>query len=180
MRMRSGNRGWKRGIGALLPLLVGLAGCEDPEGFARVERRTEVVATFTRVTVPGRGRVEYFGTAPQKDHPEFLVNWTNLNREITVELYIFRRQDYDPSQPPRQLAEALTEAQNQDPAGGLRVLWPQLPDEGPQFGDRLPTQLHLHPTTGDWVFVFYNPLDPNPINRATISGSIELSYFSLP
>ena len=172
----------RRLLGTLAGLLgLGLAGCEDPQGFARVERQTEVVASFNRQTIDGKARVEYFGAVPSaKDHPEFLVNWSNLNSEAKVELYVFNRSAYVDSLPLMQHAEDLTEQQKQNPDGPLLVLWPQLPLEGPQFGDRLPTQLHLHPTPGDWVLVFYNPLDRNLANRAMISGTVELSFFSLP
>jgi len=160
---------------------LGLAGCEDEVGFARVEHQTEIVASFQRLTIDGKDRVEYLGTVPSgKDHPEFLVNWSNLNSEVKIELYVFDRSSYVDNLPLMQLAEDLTEQQEQNPDGPLLVLWPQLPLEGPQFGDRLPTQLHLHPTPGDWVLVFYNPLDRNLANRAMISGSVELSFFGIP
>lgn len=173
------NRRLSRTLTGLLGL--GLAGCEEPTGFARVERQTEIVASFQRQTIEGRARVEYVSTVPGgKDHPEFLVNWSNLNTEVKVELYVFLRSAYVDSLPPMQLAEDLTAQQKQNPDGPLLILWPQLPLEGPQFGDRLPTQLHLHPSVAEWVLVFYNPLDRNLANRALISGSIEMSYFSLP
>ncbi len=172
----------RRLLGTLAGLLgLALAGCEEPQGFARVERQSEIVASFQRKTIDGKTRVEYVGTVPgAKDHPEFLVNWSNLNSEVKVELYVFNRDFYDNTLPPMELAEGLTEQQKLNPDGPLLVLWPQLPLEGPQFGDRLPTQLHLHPNVGDWVLVFYNPLDRTLANRALISGSVELSYFSLP
>lgn len=206
MRQRPG---WgRRSELCLMVLLLGVASCEEPQGFARVERHTEVLASFQKANVEGQGRVVYFVSVPQKDHPEFLINWVNLNRQITVELYVFRRSDYDAtdnngtpnsSKPPMQLAEELTEHYKSElaereslcreqypgvecplPKPDVRILWPLLPLEGPMYGDRLPTQLHLHPTPVEWVIVFYNPLLFSPTNRAQISGSIELSYFSLP
>ena len=172
----------RRLLGTLTGILgLGLAGCEEPTGFARVERKTEIVAHFERLPIEGKARVEYVTTVPGgKDHPELLVNWSNLNSEAKVELYVFLRSAYVDSLPLMQLAEDLTAQQKQNPDGPLLILWPQLPLEGPQFGDRLPTQLHLHPSVAEWVHVFYNPLERNPANRALISGSIAMAYFSLP
>ena len=172
----------RRLLGTLTGLLgLGLAGCDEPTGFARVEAQTEIVSHFQRQTIEGKARVEHVATVPSgKDHPSFLVNWSNLNSEAKVELYVFLRSAYVDSLPLMQQAQDLTAQQKQNPDGPLLILWPQLPLEGPQFGDRLPTQLHLHPSVAEWILIFYNPLDRSPSTRALISGSIALTYFSLP
>lgn len=196
-RRRSMGKRLQAGAGfmgaGLASLLFLLPACEDTQTFARVERRTLTVDSFQRRPVDGGTRVEVFVSVPEKDHPEILVNWTNLRGEIEVEAYVLARSVYaDPAnagKPLAVLAQEQTDLQNQEredakqnqqPPPPLRILWPQLPDEQPPYGETRPTQLHLHPDPGEWVVVFYNPFGPGPTNRASLSASIELSFYSIP
>ena len=192
--MRSGLRARAGFMGAgLAALLFLLSACEEDQTFARVERRTVTVDSFQRLPVEGGTRVERYVSVPHQDHPEILVNWTNLRGEIEVEVYVFAASVYnDPANAGKALAVLAQEQtdlqnqeredakQNQQPPPPLRILWPQLPDEQPPYGDTRPTQLHLHPDPGEWTVIFYNPLGPGPTNRASLSASIELSFYSLP
>lgn len=142
---------------------IALMGCNNnTTGFARVEEITETVARFERLNLEGRQRVEYQVTVGTQTHPEVMINWTNLNREIEVEVYVVLLAKYDP---------------NVNPAT-LKHFWSSVPEVGPNFGDRRPTLINLHPEVGTYVVVFYNPNDRSPSTRATLSATIEYSYYA--
>ncbi len=150
-------------VAGLLVTVVAGCGEDTPTTFARIENKVETIANFQRFQIQGKERLEYRTNAQTGLlHVEFLINWTDLTRDIEVDVYVVRDADYDASKPPDQLTE---------------VFWTSVPTEGPQFGERRPTLIHLHPTPGDWVIVFYNPNDRNPSTRASLSATIELSYF---
>ena len=188
-RLRAGAALTLAGAAALFLLPA----CEDTQTFARVEQRSVTVDTFQRKPVDGGARVEVNVSVPQKDHPEILVNWTNLNGEIEVEVYVFARWVYtDPANAGKALAalaEEQTELQNQERDAAeanqqqpppLRILWPQLPNAAPPYGETRPTKIHLHPDPGEWVVIYYNPFGPGPSNRALLSATVALTYYSLP
>jgi hypothetical protein len=152
-------------VTALLAAALALAGCGEDTAttFARIENKTETIADFQRFQIQGLERLEYRASVPADVlHPEFLISWTNLARDIEVDVYVVREEDYLPDIPPSGLAP---------------VFWTSVPQVGPLFGDRRPTLIHLHPEPGNWVIVFYNPNQRQPNTRAILSATIELSYF---
>ena len=164
MRSRRLLKTWS--LLGLLAWGLALPGCGNDSSptFARIENVVETIADFRRFQLQGQERLEYQTTVkPGLLHVEFLMNWTNLTRDIEVDVYVVRNEDYVATVPPAQLG---------------KVFWTSVPQEGPQFGDRRPTLIHLHPSPGDWVIVFFNPKAAgNPANRATLSATVQLSYF---
>ena len=64
------------------------------------------------------------------------------------------------------------------PLADLPYFWSSVPEEGPNFGERRPTLIHLHPEPGAWMVIFYNPNVVSPATRALLSATVEYSYYS--
>jgi hypothetical protein len=149
-----------------------LAGCQDEQHFAVIRKQTLTLGDFERRKIQGQaqvlldpdGRGYTADVSSEMIHPEFVARWTNLKREVEVDLYVMRYEDYAAQQgvPPPELEN---------------VLWSSVPPSGPQFGETRPTQIHLHPSPGRWVLFFFNPLPRSPLNEAELSAEVLLNFF---
>jgi hypothetical protein len=166
------------GVARLLALssLVLLAGCSEDasSGFMEVEPQFSPITVFDDLIMRGGDqKVAYFDIATDMVHPEVRSNWTVLNREVFIDMYLFRATDYDPNLPP----------DVQD------FFWSSVPAEGPLFGDRRGTQIILHPCVydnespprcrpeGQWVVVFYNDNEDIFAKRTSLSATVNLRFF---
>ena len=152
------------GVGLLVVAAWGVSGCQsETPTFGRVEKLEVVIADFEDFELPGQDRLAYQGEVlAGMTHPEFIVRWTNTTRDVVVDLYIVRLEDYDPDLPP-----------NQQP----NVFWTSARPEG-SFGDP-PTTAHVHPEPGTWVIFFFNPSDAGRRTLiADLSADVRLTHFS--
>jgi hypothetical protein len=165
-------------IFAALLLGVGLlAGCSDEGGqsFMEVEPTSTGVAIFDDVLMEGGEQLRfYFNIASDMISPEIRANWTVINREIFIDMYLILRSDYKP--------ELL-------PPDQPKIFWSSVPELGPEFGDRRGTSIILHPCEfdmsdppvcrpeGAWVILFYNPQLRTPVNRSAVSATVNLRFF---
>jgi hypothetical protein len=152
------------GIGLLVATCCVLSGCQsESPTFGRVEKREVIIADFEDLELPGQARLAYQAEVLDgMTHPEFIVRWTNTTRDVVVDLYIVRLEDYDPDLPP-----------NAQP----NMFWTSARAEG-SFGDPQ-THAHVHPEPGTWVIFFFNPADAGRRNLfADLSADIRLTHFS--
>lgn len=163
---------------AVLLLGVGLfAGCGDEGGqsFMEIEVRTKSVANFDDKLMEG-GDVLVFPFIIESDmiSPEIRANWTVLNREIYIDMYVLPQSDYNPELlPPEQ----------------PNIFWTSVPQIGPEFGERRGTSIILHPCTfddadppvcrpeGAWVVLFYNAELRTAANKSDVFATVDLRYF---
>jgi hypothetical protein len=146
---------------AILPLLLlPLMGCSESTSFEQIQQREAFIADFDNLFIQGGERFEMTTSVPGDIvHPEFDARWTNLNREVSIEFYVLRAEDYDPSLRPSELKNLLW------PQGELRL------------GESRPSKIILHPEPGQWVLFFYNPADRSLANRVELSSQIKLTFF---
>ena len=151
-------------VAACLLSTVLLVACEEKQQFEDVLPQQEEIGNFERVRIPGGARyvLDVAEVAGDMIHPEFIGRWSNLKREIEVELYILRLEDYDETVPPRELRN---------------VFWTSVPEDGVGFGERVVTEMHVHPTPGPWILFFYNPHPFAPSTEAELSANVRLAYF---
>ena len=151
---------------SVLLLALILVGCSNENSeFQDILAVDDEIADFERLRLPGQSRVMLKVVEVTGDmiHPEFIARWTNLKREIEVDFYVLRLEDFDdPEKHPSQYEN---------------VFWSSLPSDGVVFGDRRPTTIHLHPSPGRWVMFFFNPADRAPGTEAELSADVRLSYF---
>lgn len=147
---------------ATLSLL--LLGCEDSQKFEDILRNDIEVADFERVRLRGGEKLILKVTEVTSDmiHPEFIGRWTNLRREIEVNFYVLPLADFDENKP-------ISELEN--------ILFTSVADDGVGFGDRRVTEMHVHPSPGQWVMFFFNPRPGGPSNEAELSADVRLSFF---
>jgi len=160
-----------------LPGLVLLAGCSEDanSSFMEVAPQITPIAVFDDLIMSGgQWRADYFTITGDMKHPEVRSNWTVLNREVFIDMYLFRALDYDPNLAPTQQAN---------------VFWSSVPVDGPEFGDRRGTQIILHPCVynsetpprclpdGQWVVVFFNDNENILAKRTSLSATVNLRFF---
>ena len=152
-----------RRFGVVLLMALGVVStrCGDPQTFEEVQRRIEPFIDFRNATVLGQDRQAFAHRVPADvGHPHFEGRWTVANPERPVDVYVFRAGDYDPLQP----------------LSAQHYFWAST-TSGLGVGQMRNNELHLHPTPGDWVLVFFNPgLSPQG-NRTDLSAEITFSYF---
>ena len=155
-----------------------LTGCSEDSssGFQEILPQTTAIAVFDDLIMSGGDwKADYFDITGDMVHPEVRSNWTVLNREVFIDMYLFRASDYDPNLPPDEQAD--------------KVFWSSVPIDGPQFGDRRGTQIILHPCVyntetpprcrpdGQWVVVFYNDNEAILVKRTSLSATVNLRFF---
>jgi len=164
-------------LAGLLGSALVTSGCSENGGstFMEIEPHYLSVASLDKVVMMGGNwRQYYFDIAGDMIHPEVRSRWTVLNREVFIDMYLFRADTYDPTKPPTQQAETF---------------WTSVPQEGPLYGDRRGTEIILHPCVydtatppvcrpdGQWVVVFYNDNVATPTTRTELSANVEVRYF---
>lgn len=149
------------GAAVLMVLALGSSRCSDPQSFEDVQRRIEPFIDFRNVTVLGQDRQVFARDVPgEAVHPHFEGRWTVRDPERPVDVYVFRAGEYNPTQP---LAD-----QNYYWASTTNTLG---------VGQARSNELHLHPSPGGWVLVFFNP-GVNPQGaRTDLSAEITFTYF---
>ena len=153
------------------------SGCSEDgnSGFMEIVPQTVGITVFDNLILEGgKWRDDYFEITGDMLHPEVRSNWTVLNREVFIDMYLFRASDYDPNVRP-----------DQQP----NVFWSSVPVEGPEFGDRRGTQIILHPCVyntetpprcrpdGQWVVVFFNDNEAILSKRSSVSATVNLRFF---
>jgi len=159
-------------LGAVL-----LSGCSEDgsSGFMEIEPQNVPVSIFDdQIMEGGQWRFDYFDITGDMIHPEVRSTWTVINRQVFIDMYVFRASDYDPALRPDEQAN---------------VFWSSVPLEGPEFGDRRGTQVILHPCIyntetpprcrpdGQWVVVFFNNNEAIPAKRTSLSATVNLRFF---
>ena len=147
---------------ALLGALAGLA-CENPQGFVEPSKHSEVIVDLYNYDMNGQQQEVYHATVlPEPDmvHPHFEGRWTFADNERPVDVYVIPAAYYNP--------QLLPAAQDS-------IFWSSLTDA--VVGQQRATEMHLHPSPGEWVIVFYNALPFLQTSRARISTEIDLTYF---
>ena len=152
-----------------LPMLAIVAftgvGCNTPESVLEVSKHNQPVVDIRNVILNGQARVTFpFAVPGDVGHPHFEGRWTLRDKEKPVQVFVFRAQDYDDSLPPR----AAGSCSPPDTTGCAIWSWTSTSDK---------PEMHVHPTPGNWVVVFFNPALPGPTTRADVSSEIDFSYF---
>jgi hypothetical protein len=159
-----------RNLAGVCAFLAALGlGCEDPQHFSEPEKHTEQFVDFSNLVMSGRQSLPAdpayvyhvtVGSATDMVHPHFEGHWTFADPEKPIDIYVMPASQYNSSQPP---------------AGQEGIFWTSLTDA--VVGQQRATSMHLHPTPGDWVIIFYNPA-PNVLNgRSEIAAEVALTYF---
>jgi hypothetical protein len=154
------------GIGSLGLLgLAGLAGCKQDEIFGDVTKFRDRLVDFQNQQFWGQERREYRATVTaDMIHPSFEGHWTFRDPEKPLDIYVFASNRYRSGQPLSQQDTTYFWASVRNATGGL--------------GQLRDTEMHIHPTPGDWVIVIYNNAVPNnPVTRAEAAAEIDLTYF---
>jgi hypothetical protein len=154
------------------------SGCSENGGssFMEIAPRTDPVAEVNdRVMEGGQWLAFFFNISGDMGHPELRANWTVLNREVYIDMYLMQAADYDPNLPPDEQSN---------------IFWTSVPQEGPLFGDRRGSAIVLHPCVeydaspepvcrpeGSWVVLFYNDNIRALPYRTELSASVYLRYF---
>lgn len=172
----------------ILSLSLALASCKGDETntFQDPEPLEREIIDLEKVRVPGGGIIEMENIQITGDmtHPEFIGRWSNLKREINVDLYVLTQRSYD------ELVEEPVDLQSiprcpppdpEDPNPAPPdscVLWTSVPEEGVAFGDHVVTRIHVHPWPDRWVMVFHNPNTPGQLaTEAELSGKLWIRWF---
>jgi len=151
------------GLGLLAALAT--AGCEQSQGLGEIRKAVIDVLDFEDQVFNGRERREFRATVTaDMVHPSFEGHWTFRDPEKPLDIYVIRADLYDPNRP----------LDPQDPD----VRWSSIKDAIGGLGQLRATEMHIHPTPGDWVILFYNPRDPVATTRATVSAEVRLTYFT--
>ena len=148
-----------------LSLSLTMLACKDSQQFEDILRQDVTVADFERVRLRGGEKIILKVAEVTSDmvHPEFIGRWTNLRREIEVDFYVLRLEDFtNPDLNPSQY-------QN--------IFFTSVADDGVGFGARRVTEMHIHPSPGRWVMFFHNPKPGGPTNEAELSADVRLSFF---
>ena len=146
----------------LLAALVALS-CSDPQGFVEPQKYTEVVSDLFNFDMNGQQQEVYRATVlpePEMVHPHFEGRWTFSDNEKPIDIYVIPAQYYDPARLP---------------AAQDSVFWSSIQDA--IVGQQRATGMHIHPTPGEWVIVYYNALPFAATSRARLSSEILLTYF---
>lgn len=162
---------------ALLGSTLLWSGCSEDSAssFQEIEPRLDPVLVLDDFLMQGgQKREAFFTITSDMKHPELRANWTVLNREVFIDMYVVRAEDYDPNVPPPQQP---------------RIFWSSVPEEGPLYGDRRGSAIILHPCAydnspvpacrpeGNWVVLFYNDNLATPATRTEVSATVNLRYF---
>jgi hypothetical protein len=143
-----------------LPILAALAllgvGCNStPESVLEVSKHTQPFIDIRNVTLIGQARAAYsFAVPGDVAHPHFQGRWSVHDTEKPVEVFVFRSGDYDENQP-------LT-------AQTAVWSWTLTSDK---------SEMHIHPTPGSWIVVFFNPATAGFTTRTELTAQIDFSYF---
>jgi len=149
------------GVVLLMALSALSTGCSDPQKFEDTQKRVEDFINIRNLIILGQDR-QVFSKAVPADaiHPHFEGRWTVLDAERPVDVYVLKAENYDPAQP--------LPAQN--------YFWSST-TSGIGVGQSRSNELHLHPTPGNWVLVFFNPGLSPQANRTDLSAEITFTFF---
>jgi hypothetical protein len=162
---------------ALLGTTLLASGCseEGSSTFMEIEPQSQVVASVNDVLMEGQNLLTYsFNITGDMRHPELRADWTVLNREIFIDMYLMRADAY---------VDSLTPPEQTD------IFWTSVPQEGPLFGDRRGSSIILHPCAydtsdppqclpqGEWIVLFFNDNVRTPNTRTEMSATVVLRYF---
>ena len=147
------------GLGLLVSLAFG--GCKQQEHFTDVQKHATRFVDFSGLVLLGHARQEFRIDVPgDVMHPAFEGRWTLADPEKPTEVYVIPGDIYRSD-----VAPALQDS----------VFWTSVRSTVGGFAAPY-TDMHIHPTPGNWVVVFYNPL-PGNLSRSTVSAEIDLTYF---
>ncbi len=143
-----------------LPILTVLAfvgaGCNStPESVLEVAKHTQPVVDIRNVIINGQARVSFsFAVPGDVGHPHFQGRWTVRDAEKPVQVFVFRAADYNDTLLPTVQTATWS--------------WTLTSDK---------PEMHVHPTPGSWVIVYFNPAQGGATTRTDLSSEIDFSYF---